>query len=78
MPDLPVSLEELKPGSLCDLTSRRSPSLSLLAPPPSLFPAFLRIYNIWPGRCSPLSPKADEVGGGEKVVTAPWREGVAG
>lgn len=84
MPDLPVSLEEPKPGSLCDLTSRRSPSLSLLAPPPSLtlFPAFLRIYNSWPGRCSPLpcppSAKADEVGGAENVVTAPWREGVAG
>lgn len=84
MPDLPVSLEEPKPGSLCDLTSRRSPSLSLLAPLPSLtlFPAFLRIYNSWAGRCSPLpcplSAKADEVGGAEEVGTAPWCEGVAG
>lgn len=83
--DLPVSVEEPSPGSLCDLTRRSSPSLSLLTPSPSFspFPALRRRYNGWPAMscpltCPPHCSPAAEVGGTEEVGAAPWRKGVEG
>lgn len=87
--DSPVSVEEPRPGSLCDLTRRRSPALSLLTPSPSFstFPALRRRYNgSWPKKggplpCPPLCSLAageDKVGGAEEAGVAPWREGVEG
>lgn len=84
----PVSVEEPRPGSLCDLTRRSSPSLSplRLSPSFSLFPALRRRYSGWRGRGCPLlwpppgslAAEEDEVGGTEEVGAAPWRRGVEG
>ena len=79
--DSPVSVEELSPGSLCDLTRCGSRSLSLLtfSPSLSLFPALRRRYNGWRGRGCPwpwpppcsLATEEDEVRGREEVAAAP-------
>lgn len=83
MSESPVSDDEPSPGSLCDLTRRRNPSLSLLTLTPSfsLFPALRRRYNGWCGRVDPIPPPCslaaeDEVGGTEETGTAPWCKGV--
>lgn len=84
----PVSVEEPRPGSLCDLWSRRGPSLSLLTPRPafSLFPALRRKKSGWPWRsgllpCPPLCALPaveDKAGGTVDAETAPWCDGVEG
>lgn len=83
---LPVSVEELRPGSLCDLTRRRSPSLSPLplSPSFSFFPTLRRRYRGWRRRdCTLLGPppgslaaEEDEVCGEKESGVAPWCEGV--
>lgn len=85
MSESPVS-DQISPGSLCDLTRRRNPSLSLLTLTPSfsLFPALRRKYSGWCGRVGPLPPpcslavEEDDVGGTVDAGAAPWRKGVEG
>lgn len=79
-----MSVEELSPGSLCDLTSRRRPLISLLAPSPALspLPALCRENSGWPGRdgllpwppyCS-LVVEEGGVGEGEEAGTPAGHE----
>lgn len=70
MEGVPVSVEEPRPGSLCDLTSCMHSLLSRADPSTSL--SLSRALR-WP----PTTVE-DEVGGVEEGGRAPWCDGVGG
>lgn len=80
MEGIPVSVEEPKPGSLCDLTSCRlsrtdpSPSFSLRG---ALCCIRRRVLSSCSPPCSPTTGE-DKVGGAEEGGRAPWCDGVGG
>lgn len=83
MEGIPVSVEEPKPGSLCDLTSCTHSLLSRTDPSPSfsLRGALRCIHKRVLFSCSPpCSPTTGEnkVGGAEEGGRAPWCDGVGG